>query len=604
MAGGKGTRGRGGRIQKRSRATKAKDEEMPGAVIQPVISIGANMTCRDAIMLAEFVADYCVVLTTFTAPVFMAELLNLAEKKIDLSPAAKARIMAAFWLNRKVEEFDHLMFVAPGFFGVSELFKLVPVLDKPRQMRQLEARISRLKDKVKASKLKNMIRELQDLQKEPHTGNLTSSFSRRVSKYVSTISDEVLTFQALNYPTDNWRQVADLCHLRPTDFSLPWFLPFCFGAPAPEGTLVHAMTTMTTETLPGLLTTFPYLAECYSMIRQRVQESKLKLTEEAQLLLTQKAPVEDVIWFYEDIVGRSIGAESALFERLKNGEFTGNSKSRINYPKLMERILLLEKYNSKSVRYLMEFATGMLDSISLPENNLKVAVFGDCSGSMSVAVNTATILASVFTARLNAKLTFFNNICNLPPVQPETTDHVLAVAKAMRAYNGTSPAACLFPYLRDQIPVDLFIVVTDEEENMHCNGQMFAPMFKSYLEKVNPQAKLFFISFLAVGVEGDMVSDLKKIGIVAKQFRFDATRPDLSKFDELLGLLALQILDGNGKAGAAAAAADGMDVIAAETIVASVVDSSVVAVSAELVDLNINKGEAKDDDGWEVEEWV
>jgi len=80
----------------------------------------------------------------------------------------------------------------------------------------------------------------------------------------------------------------------------------------------------------------------------------------------------------------------------------------------------------------------------------------------------------------------------------------------------------------------LFIVVTDEEENSTAMNLMFDGLFQKYLETVNPNAKVFFVSFLRVGAVGHMVPKLLRRGIPAPQFRMDPSRPDLSKFDGIM----------------------------------------------------------------------
>ncbi|KAI8621305.1 hypothetical protein BC830DRAFT_1077241 [Chytriomyces sp. MP71] len=500
--------------------------------VKPTLQITDVMTCREAIMNADLTGDYSLALACFGAQTFVDEVLNLVEKKVDLSPAAKARIFAALWANNSRKEFDTLMFDVAGFFGTSELFKLVPIVDKPRRLRQVLARLEKIRSKAKSKTLRDLILEANELRKEPHSGSLTCSFSRRIAKWVGTLSEDTLSFQAINFPSDNWRAVSNACHLKPDNFQVAWFLPFCFGAPAPEGTLVNVMTTVSSENLATALRNQAARAGGGSVLDAGGQGSVGGVGAAGGSSLV-----------YEDIVRGCAVAEAALHERLSRGELVASGKGRVNYPKLMERIMLMDRSRSPSVEYLMESASGMLEEITFPENDLKVAVFGDCSASMSVAVNTASILASIFTARLNTKLTFFNSACITPPVQPTTTEEVLTVAKAIQATCSTSPAACLYPYLKEKILMDLFIVVTDEEENMKCEGYFFAALFQEYLLKVNPKAQVFFVSFLSVREEGNMTQALASNGISAKQFRFDQSRPDLSKFDELLGLLTLQIQD-------------------------------------------------------------
>lgn len=49
-------------------------------------------------------------------------------------------------------------------------------------------------------------------------------------------------------------------------------------------------------------------------------------------------------------------------------------------------------------------------------------------------------------------------------------------------------------------------------------------------------AKLIFVSFLPQNKQGDMVDSLRALGFCPLQFKFDGTRPDLSKLDNLFAL--------------------------------------------------------------------
>ena len=84
---------------------------------------------------------------------------------------------------------------------------------------------------------------------------------------------------------------------------------------------------------------------------------------------------------------------------------------------------------------------------------------------MQVAIETATVIASVLTARLkNSELSFFNHRRVMPPISPKNAMDVLKVASTITADHATAPAACLWPYLVNKKKVDLFILATDEEE--------------------------------------------------------------------------------------------------------------------------------------------
>jgi hypothetical protein len=85
--------------------------------------------------------------------------------------------------------------------------------------------------------------------------------------------------------------------------------------------------------------------------------------------------------------------------------------------------------------------------------------------------------------------------------------------------------------------MDMFVMVTDEEENTPKNGYNFASLLAAYKKKVNPDVSLVIV---CVG-QGDnrFRQDLANNGIDYKLVQVDGARPDHAKFDALLGQLAL-----------------------------------------------------------------
>jgi len=78
--------------------------------------------------------------------------------------------------------------------------------------------------------------------------------------------------------------------------------------------------------------------------------------------------------------------------RLANGESLDAGRGRANYGKLMERLLLFRQRGLSFVPHLMKYAEEQLTALasdgSLRRNSFRVAVLGDTSGSMEVAINT------------------------------------------------------------------------------------------------------------------------------------------------------------------------------------------------------------------------
>ena len=157
---------------------------------------------------------------------------------------------------------------------------------------------------------------------------------------------------------------------------------------------------------------------------------------------------------------------------------------------------------------------------------------------MDVAIRTATVISSVLTALCGADLIFFNGEPVKPPVIPRTIKQVLDVASGVKADGLTAAAAGLWPYYTQKKVVKFFIVVTDEIDNEKYKGHYFPTLFQKYYNEVYP-SKIVLVSFLENPSEkGRIVKSLEAMGIVPLQFKLDGKRPDLTKLDSLLGLLA------------------------------------------------------------------
>jgi len=213
----------------------------------------------------------------------------------------------------------------------------------------------------------------------------------------------------------------------------------------------------------------------------------------------------------------------------------------------MERILSFRELEYKFVPHLISHAQERLklvkfDDLSEEDSFVRCAVLGDASGSMEVAIKSSCIIASLLSVALSADLKFFNEEVFDPPVVPRTVNETIEVVNKICARGGTCMASALYPYLAKKIKIDLFILVSDEGENEKYNGQYFSSLFKTYKNNVNPKAQLFLVSFLNVGEEGVIMRRLKEKKIdekCIKQFRLHPENPDTSKFNALLGMVAL-----------------------------------------------------------------
>jgi len=485
---------------------------------------------------------------------YASEVLRLIKNGVELPSSTLVRAAALCWRVGRRDVTDTIMVK----MKVVEVLALVRMLDADRQLAQISRKLDLVTNKSKRAKLHKVQSSLEDIRIPAQAtpgGSATRSLMKRVRKWVGTIEKERLEFFLLNFGLEPWRQLADLAHLKPEDFQLDYFLHTCFGKPAPEGSLVYELKHQgDPERLVKVLATHPQLATCYSYVRSNVSGGA-RLSVAVREAFARVMPLVDVIWFYEEL--DFVGLEDIVDQRMLNGETLVDKvgKNRDSFGKVMERLLFFRKHRSKSgtvsfLPRLQTIADDLLKKVAIP-TNANVAVFGDASSSMQIAVNSATIIGSIVCSALSGHLSFFNHSQLLPTVQPRTVADVLRVTTEMRASGATAPAAALLPFLHHRTKVDLFIVVTDEEENTGCSGEwgtgsshnMFAPLFKRYLEEVNPRASCFFVSFLAPDDKGQMMKSMNSLGLSerCKQFRFHPTRPDLSKVNALLAALAAEV---------------------------------------------------------------
>ena len=242
--------------------------------------------------------------------------------------------------------------------------------------------------------------------------------------------------------------------------------------------------------------------------------------------------------------------DAIIKRRLEAGE-----KLNLGYGKLMERLLMFKDVKDKSTLSNASLVDNSLFSLVIPIAELRmktfkstlespVAVLGDASGSMEVAIRTATIISSLLAAISAAKLTFFNHENFEGKLNdPKNLNDVLQLAYETKASGSTAPAASLVPYYDKKEIIKTFIIVTDEEENADgrtSDGQRwrFFKLFMDYRQQVYP-ASLIFVSFLSSQhSQGQMYSHfIRENGPDVLQFKFDRSRPDLTKLDSILGVL-------------------------------------------------------------------
>ncbi|XP_033112656.1 uncharacterized protein LOC117113434 isoform X2 [Anneissia japonica] len=465
---------------------------------------------------------------------YLATLLVLKQNGAEIKDGSKVKALAAGFARHDHDLTDTLL-KTNDLCGVVEVLKALTILDSKRKQFELEKKIEKLMENKEKNaktirKLKSNMDSAQALR--PTVGSVSGALCRHIQRWVRTLSTSKLEFYALYFPKDKWRKLADICHLNPErDFpECTWFLPYCFGAPAPEGSVVSACTELNKANVNELL-------QNVKIPFAHLKEFKNTLTTDSKITIAKYTSLDTILWNYEDLA--CPGVNNIILEYLEKEQTVG-----LPYGKLMERLLMLKlrMKQGESVCFfkkLIPIAEVHLKKIEVPLQ-APVVVIGDMSPSMGVAIRVSTIIASLFAVLTKAKLVFFHQINYTPPSVPKTTNEVLELATTLQTTGSTCPASSLWRFYKNKEVVKTFVVVTDEEENTNYKGYSFTELFKLYYKEVN-KARLVFVSFLrSQHVTGEMVSKLQAEGIEVMQFKLDSQRPDLNKLDNLLGLLSVE----------------------------------------------------------------
>ena len=369
------------------------------------------------------------------------------------------------------------------------------------------------------------------------TQHLCGNKMRLFHQWVRFVSIEELRHFIAEFGLDMWKQLADLIHVNPSSAQLPFFFSFAFD---PKKTVLPAdlafymkFKEAKASTPDAFLSDLIQHKTPYTLIRKVCTAKPSTWSEKTKHAIAQYTNISTLIWWLEELHCELV--EKLVVKRLQQGE-----KLNYGYGKVMERLMTACKIKSQITMELIPHAENSLGSYSIPLKT-PMAVLGDCSGSMQVAVRTSSIIVSLLAALGNATLYFFNSKCVRPPFVPRTIKEVLVCSEEIVADGSTSPAAALEPLYFTKKKVETLVVVTDEKENDPGprSGLKFHQLVKKYRDEVSPNVFIVLVSFLSPSETGDMAAMLFATGIQFTQCRLNGARPDLSKLDQLLGKLSL-----------------------------------------------------------------
>ncbi|KAL3942826.1 MAG: hypothetical protein SGBAC_003064 [Bacillariaceae sp.] len=385
------------------------------------------------------------------------------------------------------------------------------------------------------------------------SASVSGSLARKIrTLWAPTLKADYLEFVMLEMPKKTvWRYVADLVHFKPNNFSVPYFLPDIFDESIPEDSFVFVLRKLLAASSDEELVysfrevaaNYPQIYKSYAFLRNK---ERLVRSKEVVELLAEHIPVETVIWYFEELYKVSQAVPDILARRMEDGDFLlmirRNESKVFTFGKLLERLLTFQKLRQKKLAsLLMGVAAMKLDVLKEQyRDNLNpkaVAVFGDASSSMQAAIEAAAIVASIISTTLDGELSFFaSDLVKSPHLKPSSVEQTLEVCQMIQASGCTNLAACLWPYFEAGKVVDSIVMVTDEYENTKCHNYYFADLLAQYRREVNPNVVLVVVR---VGMgSAEFQRSLEMNEIEPKVVIIDASRPDLTKFDGLVGQIA------------------------------------------------------------------
>ena len=443
-----------------------------------------------------------------------------------------------------------------------EVLRACEILDSGRYYRQLQKKRKNLINQGKIAKIDQQIHNLKILNdgvdgqvKLAFNFSLSSSKIKIIKEYwVATIPADKLEFYALMYDLSSWKKLADLLHLKNSDFTVNWFLSYAYGNEAPENSIVAICKNIKTMSAYDVEKTILKYKPDYDFLRN----AKVPLTDVAKSAIATYTNPNTLLWWLDQF----ITVPSALESIASNANFD------LPYGVLIDKLFLTRRHLKTNASRYVNQSTFIVETkieldktcvtyklyeklLGLAEEKLHtyklnlespVAIFGDGSGSMEIAIKTSSIIMSILCAICNAEMNIFRNKCEFIDVPPTCVNDVIHFNEITKASNSTNPAASLAPYYISGKKINTIIVITDEEENQKEMNMSFWQLFDVYCKKLNFVPIVIFISFLAVGNKGQMISEVEQCFPQymenIKQFRFNRSEPDLSKLDSILLLLS------------------------------------------------------------------
>ncbi|KYQ88189.1 hypothetical protein DLAC_10873 [Tieghemostelium lacteum] len=393
--------------------------------------------------------------------------------------------------------------------------------------------------------VKQLEEEIKDLEKYKCNTALNGNISKIFKKWFKSFPEKTLEYFALGQPMKIWREMADLLHLSPKDFQCDWFLPYFFGKDPPVGQVVYELSekvllrdNITQEELFNRIIQYQ---PSYSYIRKKIPPREI--SDNLKSVIAKYEDLSTVLWWYHEL--STFDVDQIIQNRILSEP---NALSQMSYGLLLEKAMLFQRQGNPIFNDLLPLVRHsldtLLDRISLPP---PIAVLGDASASMDVAIRLSTIIGSLLTQLTkNSALKFFNHLPIWAPINVKNLNEVFQASNLIKGSGSTCPSAGLYPFYESKQSLSYIILVSDMEENTSYHGYSFCQLYEKYLTEVSPQCKLVFVSFVdsneSSEYQGKLIRDIEKSPKCPKPiiFKLDKRSPDIKKLDQMVTTLSCE----------------------------------------------------------------
>jgi hypothetical protein len=475
-----------------------------------------------------------------------------------------------FALMLQNKEYEICRRMLSTYYKLDEVIKVVNYLDSRRQQNALTKKLAKHDSTIGAAKrsiLKQEINNLGQSVEESVQLSLTSArmtfirynWLRKLPK-----NDQLLL---LLTKQKEFRYLTNLLHCSDTDFKIPFALKHLYEQKYPKDSLIYQSNQINKK--PHIVISLINKYKIEYVLLRSLLNTDVPLSNSIKIKFAETETIDTYLWYWLDL--RTDEGDRMILERINKSTSSDSPIQKLSLGKLMDRIRAMTHLSRSNDivkalhAKLIELADDKLADLKLPIDT-PIAVLGDASASMQVAVNTSSIIAAILCKIGNAKLNIFNDQDQPISSPPSNVREVLQFSEMCKAHRSTAPVASLLPYYKNREVVKTFIVVTDEEENTYFNSQTgkmqagygysyygrritenphiydFATMLKLYRQSVY-KANIIIVSFQTgtTGWKHYMADEIVRLipDINIKTFVVSRDKPDLTRIDKILEELQL-----------------------------------------------------------------